>query len=214
MSTISAQHRPTHWRAMRWNQSPAQSPRRGGERRTAQLPEPPGLNDAARQDTLGVADDLFGFQLRDVAGAHLEPAGHHLVGMLPELRRRFQFWRPYRSKRTGQVSHFQSPSGCFIVCMMPRSTKLARPALKPFALVGRLKNPRRKSTPALVRFQTIHDFFWLWSEVTEHWTIASVWKVTDDLPQQPPRGSAIRLWQIQIVRVLDILSGTPYDSRR
>src|SRR5256885_11298572 len=26
------------------------------------------------------------------------------------------------SKRTGQVSHFQSPSGCFIVCMMPRST--------------------------------------------------------------------------------------------
>src|SRR5215831_19256756 len=29
------------------------------------------------------------------------------------------------SKRTGQVSHFQSPSGCFIVCMMPRSTKLS-----------------------------------------------------------------------------------------
>src|SRR5262245_60751829 len=46
-----------------------------------------------RQDALAVADDLFGFQLRDVAGAHLEPAGHHLVGMLPELRRRLQFGR-------------------------------------------------------------------------------------------------------------------------
>src|SRR5262245_36082223 len=59
----------------------------------ARLAEPPGLNDAARQDALAVADDLFGFQLRDVAGAHLEPAGHHLVGMLPELRRRLQFGR-------------------------------------------------------------------------------------------------------------------------
>jgi len=53
----------------------------------------PGLDDAARQDALAVADDLFGFQLRNVAGAHLEPAGHHLVGMLPELRRRLQFGR-------------------------------------------------------------------------------------------------------------------------
>jgi len=51
--------------------------------RAAQLPEPSGLDDAARQDALAVADDLFGFELRDVAGAHLEPAGHHLVGMLP-----------------------------------------------------------------------------------------------------------------------------------
>ena len=39
--------------------------------RAAQLPEPSGLDDAARQDALAVADDLFGFQLRDVTGAHL-----------------------------------------------------------------------------------------------------------------------------------------------
>src|ERR1700680_2489540 len=55
--------------------------------RAARLPEPLGLNNAARQDALAVANDLFGFQLRDVAGAHLEPAGHHLVGIWPELRR-------------------------------------------------------------------------------------------------------------------------------
>lgn len=49
-----------------------------------------------------------------------------------------------------------------------------------------------------MRFQTLRDVFWLLSDMAEDWAIASVWKMTDDLPQQPTRG--IGVYQIQIVR--------------
>src|SRR5689334_8292712 len=76
-----------------WPEKVKGPPRGPHELELALIARAPGLSDAARQHALAVADDLVRFQLRDVAGAHLEPAGHHLVGMLPELRRRLQFGR-------------------------------------------------------------------------------------------------------------------------
>ena len=40
-----------------------------------------------------------------------------------------------------------------------------------------------------MRFQTLRDVFWLLSDMAEDWAIASVWKMTDDLPSSRRAGA-------------------------